>query len=154
MTQNDDFGVVSTEGKKKLSHSNIPGPLCTMPIFNHSTPWQARITTWIYLPTRGFHTGGPCSLPIMSKLFVVRHAPDPFLSYKSKWTWETNSKSKSMWLFLNPLDRRRTSCLELPEVSPWSSDGFFLLHTLFCLYFHLCLTSLKRGGNCFFVNLG
>lgn len=36
----------------------------------------------------------------------------------------------------------------LPEILV----GSFSLRTLFCLFLHLCLISLKRGGNCSFFN--
>ena len=54
---------------------------------------------------------------------------------------------------LNPLDRRMP-CLELPEGSPWSSDVFFSLHTLFCLISTSAELPYKEMGTASWSTLG
>lgn len=121
-----------------------------MPTFKH--PWRVRISTWIRLPTTRFHMGSPCCLPSMSKLFVIHYAPAHSI-IKSPSELGEQTASPHLLGLCWPLPRvENLPALNSQGALPEILMGYFSLHTLFCLYFYLCLISLKRSGNCFFVD--
>lgn len=148
MTQNNDFGAAWTEGKNKLSHNNVFGALsCQIPSIHDKSGSSPTYTC----PRHGFLLGPLLSLPSMSKLFVIHHAPDPSCHRGSQSGLEKQQQVQVLLAFTGSPPSWN---LELPEGSPEILMVCFSLHTLFCLYFYLCLISLKRDENCFFVNFG
>lgn len=144
MTQNNDFGAAWTEGWNKLSHNNVFGALLVMPNSKH--PWQVRVVTYIHLPTTWFPTGALAVAPQHVQIICHSSCSRPIVPYKkSKRTWETIASPSPLGFPWPPPHGTWTSQRALRKL--W---WCFSRHTLFCLYFYLCLISLKRDENCQF----
>lgn len=151
----NDSGVGWTEEEKKLACSDAPGALFALPNFKYSISWWVRATAWIHLPTTAFQAGGPLlslpSMPTLSFITLQTH----FVTEEVKKNLE-NKEQVQVHLAFPESPRREKNLLALNSQSalPEILGGYFSLHTLDCPISNLCLISLERGGNCFFVTFG
>lgn len=110
----------------------------------------------LHLNTPAHHKishGGPLLSP--QHVQIIRHplCSRPICHIKSPSELGEQTASPRLLGIRWPLPREENlPSLNSPGALPKILMGYFSLHTVFCLYFYLCLISLKRSGNCFFVD--
>lgn len=101
------------------------------------------------------------SLSLMSMLFVIYCAPDPFCHTESQSELENqtaSARSRGLcWPCPQPasptLGKKKLPCLELPGGSPWNSGGLFLTSYSILSFFTPVLNFSKKRWKLFLFQL-